>query len=170
MSRRVVAALLVVVGGACGGGQEAAPSAGRVTIELTQTNAESSKDSHDSIERYRLAGGTLHWETETKGYGEDRIPKKSGDVVLAEADVVRVAELCAKSGLTTDATEEAAGGLGGPGSVLTVEASVTVDGATGKSRVVALRPWNGAASPEGARMVALRELRDQLAAIAAGRR
>lgn len=160
------AALAVALLLGCKSAPPAAPSAGRVAIELTSTDAESSKDSHDTVEYYRLAGGRLHWETETLGYGEDETPKRSGDVTLDEQTIVRLADLCLNLHLTEDATAEA-GPLGGPGNTLTLDATITVDGATGHSRVVHQRPWNGPQTPEPPRVTALGEVRDILASLRA---
>ncbi|HUS63620.1 MAG TPA: hypothetical protein VMZ28_03715 [Kofleriaceae bacterium] len=161
---RFALALLAWLGCGTGAPASSAPSAGRVAVELTSTDAESSKDSHDTIERYRLDGGRLHWETETRGYGEDRIPRRSGDVVLDEQALVRLCDLALNLHLTEDGAVEA-GPLGGPGNTHTIEAVITVDGRTGRWHAVHQRPWNGPKIEEPLRFTALDTLRDTLATL-----
>lgn len=163
---RAAAATLLLVA-ACSGREavpSSAPSAGRIALELTWTDAESSKDSHDTIERYRLAAGRLRWETETKGYGEDKIPRRSGEVTLDEPTLVRIIELCRGHALTADAVADG-GPLGGPGNTVTVEATITIDGATGRTRAVHPRPWNGPPVDAAPLHRSLSAVRDALAAL-----
>jgi hypothetical protein len=162
MMARVAAPALLLVLVACGG--RAAPSAARVEIEMSVIDAEASKDSHDSIERYALKHGRLRWETETVGYGEDEIPKRSGEVMLDEQAVVRLCDLALNLHLTEDGAVEG-GPLGGAGNTITIEATVRVDGATGHWHVVHQRPWKGPATEEPLRFTALDTLRDLLASL-----
>jgi hypothetical protein len=161
------AALLLVGVAACGRGGEApaAPSASRLDIELAIINAESSKDSHEQTESFRLTGGQLRWSRTYTGYGEERVPPASATVTVDEASLGRLIDLCRAGSLNQDITEQG-GALSGPGSLLSYRATITLDGKTGRTRLEVPRPWNGPTVEPSARQSALDDLRLQLSVLA----
>ena len=166
---RLAAAVAGMLGAAaCGRGAgeaPAAPSAGRIEIELDIVNAEASKDSHETTESFRLSGGKLTWSRIYSGYGEERSPPQEGTATVDEPALGRLIELCRTARLAEDAREDG-GALGGPGNLLTYRATVTLDGKTGHTQLAVPRPWNGPAAEPGARQRALDDLRLQLSVIA----
>ena len=163
------AALAVLLGAAaCGRGSgeaPAAPSAGRIEIDLVIVNAEASKDSHETTESFRLSGGQLRSSRLLSGYGADETPPSSGTVAVDEAALVRLIELCRERHLDQDVRQEGAK-LQGPGNLITYRATVTVDGKTGRSALEVASEWNGPKSEPSERQQALDHLRVQLSVIA----
>ena len=138
---RAALALLLLVGCGKSAPTSSAPSASLLSVDFTFNNSESSKDSHDSIERFRLADGVLSWETETTGYGEDEIPKEKGQLALDEKDLQRLIDMTTTLGLIDDFTSEV--GSPGIGTSAIIDAVITVQGKTGRSHSIHHRPWNG---------------------------
>ncbi len=166
---RTAAALAVLLGAAaCGRGAgeaAAAPSAGRIDIDLVLVNAESSKDSHETTETFRLSRGQLRASRLLSGYGDEESPPTSALVAVDEAALVRLIELCRARHLDQDARQEGAL-LQGPGNLITYHATVTVDGKTGHTKLEVPQPWNGPEAAPSELQKALDELRLQLSVIA----
>lgn len=165
---RLAAALAVLFGAACGRGAgeaPAAPSAGRIEIDLVIVNAESSKDSHETTETFRLSRGQLRSSRLLSGYGAEESPPTSALVAVDEAALVRLIELCRQRHLDQDVRQEG-GPLSGPGNLITYRATVTVDGKTGHTQLEVPQPWNGPQAEPSELEQALDELRVQLSFIA----
>lgn len=166
---RLAAALAVLlVAVACGRGAGEAPaaqSAGRIEIDLVIVNAESSKDSHETTETFRLSRGQLRSSRLLSGYGADETPPTSGTVAVDEAALVRLIELCRARNLDQDVRQEGAK-LQGPGDLVTYRATVTVDGKTGRSALEVAHEWNGPKVEPSERQQALDDLRVHLSVIA----
>jgi hypothetical protein len=141
MRRIALACLAVLASSAC---SRAAPSATarRVELGLTFTEDEHSKDSHTRVTTCRLVDGVLSRTRTWSGYHPDGPPRPTTERArLDDAELTALIDRIKRAGLERAATSEA-GTLGGPGTIVTIDLQVVIDGVDARSRSVLRRAWS----------------------------